>query len=164
MRTVLMFLVLCSFSLASLAQIENIGDYEIKVISYTYKTTKGRLKKVNAEGIGIEDYKGNYIIYRTADIIRIKVRKSGLTLGKSVAGGTLFGAGLGGTIWSLDESGQNMGDMAKLTALLTVTGAVVGTAVGGIVELSNTKLTLKVKGRQEYFKKNYQKLEKYAYY
>ncbi|RZL42937.1 MAG: hypothetical protein EOP00_22990 [Pedobacter sp.] len=143
------------------AQTENIGDYEVKVISYRYKTTKGHLKKVNAEGIGIEDYKGNYIIFRTADIKKIIIRKRGLTLGNAVASGTLLGLGIGGGIWSLDESGENATDMAKLTIALTATGAVLGTAVGGISELAKRKLTLKVKGNLEYFTQNYQRLNKY---
>lgn len=162
MKIVLIFLCLCGFSLIAKAQTSNIGDYEVKVVSYKYKTTKGHLKKINEEGIGIEDYKGNYIIYRTADIVKIKVRKRGLSLSQAVAGGTLFGVGLGAAIWSLDEAGENTADMAKLTAALTVTGAVIGTAVGGISELSNKKLTLRVKGNPEYFKKNYQRLEKYV--
>lgn len=144
------------------SQTENIGDYEVKVISYQFKTTKGHLKKVNAEGIGIEDYKGNYVIFRTADIKKIIIRKRGLTLGNAVASGTLLGLGIGGGIWSLDESGENATDMAKLTIVLTATGAVVGTAVGGISELSNRKLTLKVKGNQDYFKNNHQRLIKYV--
>lgn len=134
----------------------------MKVVSYRYQTTKGQLKKVTPEGIGIEDYKGNYIIFRTADIIKIKVKKRGLTLGKAVSSGALLGLAIGGGVWSLDENGENVGDMAKLTAVLAVSGAVIGTTVGGIAELSHRKLTLSVNGNQEYFKKNYQRLEKYV--
>lgn len=156
-----MFLVLCSFSFAAVAQIENIGDYEVKIISYKYKNTKGQLKKVNAEGIGIEDKKGNYIIFRTADIKKIKIKKRGLTLLEGLAGGSLSGVGAGLAIASLDESGENTADIAKLTVILTASGAIIGMAVGGISELSNKKLTLRVKGNREYFKSNYQRLEKY---
>jgi len=162
MKIVLTLLCCCCLFIKSQAQSENIGDYEVKVISYSYKTTKGHLKKVNAEGIGIEDYKGNYIIFRTADIKKIKIRKRGLTLGNAVASGTLLGVGIGAGVWSLDESGENTADMAKLTAALAVSGAVIGTAVGGISELSNRKLTLLVKGNQDYFKKNYQRLAQYV--
>src|SRR6218665_604122 len=122
MKAILTFLCFCCICFTLKAQ---NGDYEIKVVSYKYKTTKGHLKKVNVEGIGVEDYKGNYIIFRTADIAKIKIRKRGLTLGNAVASGTLLGAGIGGAIWSLDENGESTAEMAKLTALLTVTGAVI---------------------------------------
>jgi hypothetical protein len=157
--TILFAFLLCITSSAQ--SIQNIGDYEVKVFSYKFKTTKGFLKKVNAEGIGIEDKKGNYVIFRTADIKKIKIKKRGLTLLNGLTGGILIGAGLGGAIWSLDESGENTADMAKLTALLAASGAVIGTAAGGFSELANKKLTLRVKGNQQYFKSNYHRLEKY---
>ncbi|SOD14799.1 hypothetical protein [Pedobacter xixiisoli] len=161
MKFFLPLICFCCISLCCIAQSYN-GDYEVKVVSYRYKTTKGQLKKITPEGIGIEDYRGNYIIYRTPDIVKIKVKKRGLTFGKAVSSGTLLGLAIGGGLWSLDENGENAGDMAKLTVVLTASGAVVGTAVGGIAELSNKKLTLNVNGNQEYFKKNYQRLEKYV--
>lgn len=162
----ILILLLCSILLSqfSFAQVANVGDYEVKVTSYRYKTTKGQLKKVSPEGIGIEDYQGNYIIFRTADIIKIKVRKRGLTFGKAVAGGTLLGLGAGAAIWSLDENGDATEDMLKLTAALTASGAAVGAVVGGVSEIAAGKLTLKVNGNVEYFKQNYQKLEKYLNY
>ena len=140
------------------------SDYEVKVVSYRYKTTKGQLKKVTPEGIGIEDYKGNYIIYRTSDIVKLKIKRRGLTLGRAVSSGTLLGLGIGAGLWSLDENGENAGDMVKLTVILTASGAVIGTAVGGIAELSHRKLTLSVNGNQDYFKNNYRRLEKYVNY
>lgn len=161
MKIVLTFFCAFLLYLTCSAQIENIGDYEVKVFSYKFKTTKGFLKKINAEGIGIEDKKGNYIIFRTADIKKIKVKKRGLTLLNGLTGGTLIGAGLGGAIWSLDESGENTADMAKLTVILAASGAVIGTAAGGFSELANKKLTLRVKGNQQYFKDNFHRLEKY---
>ncbi|WP_343535690.1 hypothetical protein [Pedobacter sp.] len=162
----ILILLLCSILLSqfSFAQVANVGDYEVKVTSYRYKTTKGQLKKVSPEGIGIEDYQGNYIIFRTADIIKIKVRKRGLTFGKAVAGGTLLGLVAGAAIWSLDENGDATEDMLKLTAALTASGAAVGAVVGGVSEIAAGKLTLKVNGNVEYFKQNYQKLEKYLNY
>lgn len=162
MKLLLTLLVFCCFYFTALAQTSNIGDYEVKVISNKYKTIKGQLKKVTPEGIGIEDFKGNYIIFRTSDIVKIKVKRRCLTLGTAVSTGTLAGVGIGAGIWSLDENGQNAGDMFKLTAALAVTGAVIGTAVGGVAELSSKKLTLSVKGNQEYFNKNYQRLNKYV--
>lgn len=162
MKFFLTLICFCCISMLCFGQ--NNGDYEIKVVSYQYKTTKGQLKKVTPEGIGIEDYQGNYIIYRTADIIKIKIKRRGLTLGKAVSTGTLLGLGIGAGVWSFDESGQNTGDMVKLTAVLAAGGAVIGTAVGGIAELSHRKLTLSVHGDQDYFNKNYKRLEKYLNY
>jgi len=162
MKFLLALICFCCTSILVNAQTENIGDYEVKVVSYKYKTTKGQLKKVMPEGIGIEDYKGNYIIYRTPDIAKIKIKKRGLTLGRAVSAGTLLGLGIGAGVWSLDENGQNAEDMFKLTAVLTATGAVIGTAVGGVAEVANKKLTLNVNGDQDYFKKNYQRLSKYV--
>lgn len=162
MKFVLTFLVFCCVCFTAQAQTENIGDYEIKVISYKYQTIKGQLKKVTPEGIAIEDYKGNYVIYRTSDIIKLKIKRRGLTLGRAVSAGTLLGLGIGAGIWSLDENGQNVEDMFKLTAALTATGAVIGTVVGGVAEVANKKLTLSVQGNQEYFNKNYQRLVKYV--
>ena len=162
MKFLITLICFCSLSILGKAQTQNVGDYEVKVISSKYKTTKGQLKKVTPEGVGIEDFKGNYIIFRTSDIVKIKVKRRGLTLGRAVSTGTLAGVGIGAGVWSLDENGQNAGDMFKLTAALAVTGAVIGTVVGGVAELSSRKLTLSVKGNQEYFNKNYQRLNKYV--
>lgn len=159
----ILIVLLCSLMLSqfSFAQVANVGDYEVKVTSYRYKTTKGQLKKVSPEGIRLEDYQGNYIIFRTSDIIKIKVKKRGLTFGKAVAGGALLGLVAGAAMWSLDENGEATEDMLKLTAVLTVGGATAGAVVGSISEIAAGKLTLKVNGNADYFKKNYQKLEKY---
>lgn len=164
MKTLLTLLIFLCFCFTTSAQAQNRGDYELKVSSYKFKTVKGHLKMVNAEGIAVEDYKGNYIIFRTADIIKIKIKKRGLGFGNAVTTGTLLGLGIGGSIWSLDETGESTAEMAKLTAALTLTGAVVGTAVGGFSELANKKLSLNVKGNADYFKNNYQRLEKYINY
>ncbi|MNJ93006.1 hypothetical protein D3C87_106850 [compost metagenome] len=163
MKFFLLLICFCCISLCCIAQSYN-SDYEVKVVCYRYKTTKGQLKKVTPEGIGIEDYKGNYIIYRTSDIVKLKIKRRGLTLGRAVSSGTLLGLGIGAGLWSLDENGENAGDMAKLTVVLTASGAVIGTAVGGIAELSHRKLTLSVNGNQDYFKNNYKRLEKYVNY
>lgn len=162
MKFLITLICFCNLSILGKAQTQNVGDYVVKVISNKYKTTKGQLKKVTPEGIGIEDFKGNYIIFRTSEIVKIKVKRRGLTLGRAVSAGTLAGVGIGAGVWSLDENGQNTADMFKLTAALAVTGAVIGTAVGGIAELSSRKLTLSVQGNQEYFNKNYQRLNKYV--
>lgn len=137
------------------------GDFEIKVVSKKYQNVKGVLQKVSPEGIGIEDYKGNYLIFRTEDLVRIKVRKRGLTIGEGAAAGTLGGLGLGGAILSLDEDGESSDELVKLTAALTVSGAFIGTVTGVIAEIANTKFALTIDGNAEKFKKHYQKLEKY---
>jgi hypothetical protein len=137
------------------------SDYEIKVVSYHYKTTRGQLKKVSAEGIGVEDYKGNYIIYRPADIVRIKIKKRGLTFGEAVGGGALAGVGISGAILSLDQDGDVSNDMLKATAVLIALGASSGVIVGLIAEIISARLILKVNGSPEFFKANYKRLEKY---
>ncbi|WP_199118492.1 hypothetical protein [Pedobacter sp. ASV28] len=157
-RFVFVLLLIISFTATKAQQ----GDYKIKVVSYQYKTVKGQLKKVNAEGIGIEDDKGNYYIFRTADLIRIKIKKRGLTIGKGAGAGALTGLGIGGGIWSVDENGNDFADMAKLTIALTATGAMSGTLIGAIAEVINHKLTLRINGNQEYFNKNYIKLVPYV--
>ncbi|WP_113635903.1 hypothetical protein [Nubsella zeaxanthinifaciens] len=159
---ILFTLLIAGFPLLLCAQLSNIGDYEVKVSSKNYKTVKGHLKKVNAEGIAVEDYKGNYIIFRTADIEKIKVKKRGVGFFEAVGGGALFGLGLGGAIWSLDKSGENAGDMAKLTVLLTATGAATGTVVGTVSTLTRGKLTLRVNGDTQYFIQHYHLLKKYV--
>jgi hypothetical protein len=159
---ILFTLLIACFPTLLFGQLRNIGDYEVKVFSKNYRTVKGHLKKVNAEGIAIEDYKGNYIIFRTADIEKIKVKKRGIGFFEAVGGGALFGLGLGGSIWSLDENGDNSADMAKLTVLLTATGAATGTVVGTVSTLTRGKLTLRVNGDMQYFIQNYHLLKQYV--
>jgi len=137
------------------------GDFEIKVISKKYQSVKGKLQKVTPEGLAIEDYKGNYLIFRTEDLVKVKIRKRGLTIGEGASAGTVAGLAVGAAIWSLDEEGQSFEDMAKLTGALTVSGAVIGTLTGVGAEIANTKLTLNIDGDANKFKKRYKKLEKY---
>lgn len=136
-------------------------DFEIKVVSKKYQSVKGKLQKVSPEGIAIEDYKGNYLIFRTEELVKLKIRKRGITVGEGAGTGAIAGLGLGAALWSLDEEGQSFEDMAKLTGALTISGAAIGTLTGVIAEIANTKLTFSIDGNAEKFKKNYKKLEKY---
>ncbi|MCJ0742999.1 hypothetical protein [Pedobacter montanisoli] len=137
-------------------------NWEVKVSTYSYKPVWGRLKKVNTEGIGIEDKKGNYYIFRPTEIRSVKIKEKGLGFGEAVGGGTLLGLGIGISVWSLDKEGNNTGSMAKLTAALTATGAVAGGLVGGVAVLIRKGFTLKVKGNPDYFNANYNRLEPYV--
>ncbi len=138
------------------------GDLEVKVISKQYRTVVGHLKKVSPEGIGVEDYKGNYLIFRAADIVRVKVRKRGITIIEGLGGGALLGLGIGGGLLSLDESGNNTNELLALTAVLIGSGAVGGTITGVIAQIVNNKLTFRVNGSDEKFRAGYKNLEKYV--
>ncbi|RZL48058.1 MAG: hypothetical protein EOP00_10220 [Pedobacter sp.] len=155
------FLVCLLFSVA-LTKAQD-RDFEIKVISSKYQTIRGQLKKVSAEGIGMVDFMGNYIIFRPSEIVRIKIRKRGLTIAEGAAGGTLGGLSAGLLILSLDEEDSGNGnDLLKLAGVLTVSGAAVGTLTGAIAQIANTKLTLRINESEEKFKSEYKKLEKYV--
>lgn len=158
MKAYFIIVFLLIFALVSKAQ---TVDFEIKVISKKYENVKGKLQKVSPEGIAIEDYRGNYLIFRAEDIVKLKVRKRGLTIGEGAGTGALAGLGAGAAIWSIDQENQSFADMAKLTGVLTVSGAAIGTVTGIIAELVNTKLSFTVDGDPEKFKKNYKKLEQY---
>ncbi len=159
MKTILTTLLLLCFFFV--AQAQN-GDYEIKVVSKKYRTVRGILKKVSAEGIGIEDYKGNYMVFRPNEITRLKIRKRGLTVGEGTVTGLGAGAGAGAAIWSLDENGNSTKGMITLTALLIGAGTVIGTVTGIISEIANTKFILVVNENDENYKIGYKKLEKYV--
>lgn len=139
------------------------GDFEIKVISNKYRTVKGQLKKVSVEGIGVVDYFGNYFIFKPNEIVRIKIRKRGLTIGEGAGIGALAGLVPGLLLISLDgEEGKNGDDLLKLTAALTVGGAAAGTITGAVAQIVNVKLTLKINERDDKYKAAYKKLEKYV--
>ncbi|WP_410220583.1 hypothetical protein [Pedobacter sp.] len=137
-------------------------NWEVKVRTYSYKPIRGSLKKVNAEGIGIEDKKGNYYIFKPTEIHSIKIRKKGLGFGEAVGSGALVGLSIGISVWSLDKGENNTANMAKLTAALVGTGAVAGSMVGGVAVLIRKGFTLKVKGNPDYFTANYNRLEPYV--
>lgn len=155
--------LLTLFLLFAFAQLKAQNrDLEVKVVSKQYRTVLGHLKKVSPEGIGVEDYKGNYLIFRAAELVRIKVRKRGITIIEGLGGGALLGLGIGGGLMSLDESGNNTNELLTLTALLIGSGAVGGTITGVIAQIVNNKLTLRVNGSDVKFRAGYKKLEKYV--
>ena len=157
MKLIVIFLLLFAFHQV------NAQEFEIKVVSNKYQTVKGQLKKVAAEGIGIEDYKGNYLIFRPSEIVRIKIRKRGLTIGEGAANGALGGLVIGGLLIAAEAeiSDYTSTDLYKLTAALGVIGGAVGTIVGVIAELNNTKLLLKVNEDPANYQLQYLKLQPY---
>lgn len=158
MRTLV---ICCCFWLFSFAAKAQNSNFEVKIISERYASVKGLLKKVSAEGIGIEDYKGNYLIFRPNEITRIKIRKRGLTIGEGTLNGTIAGAGTGLILMSLDEEGDNFGELLVASAILTGSGAVLGTLTGIICEIINTKKIFRINGDKEKFDLIYQKLVPY---
>ncbi|RYF23157.1 MAG: hypothetical protein EOO42_07620 [Flavobacteriales bacterium] len=153
----LLFLVMLGY----FAKAQN-GVYEIKVVSKQYATVRGFLKKVSPEGIGVEDYKGKYVIFRPAEIERLKIRKRGLTIGEGTLKGGGAGLLIGAAIWSLDENGSAFEEMAVITGSLGASGAVIGTVAGVVADIRNTKMVLKIESDQEKFKNAYKKLEPYV--
>lgn len=141
----------------------NAQEFEIKVVSNKYQTVKGQLKKVAAEGIGVEDYKGNYLIFRPTDIVRIKIRKRGLTIGEGASNGALGGLVIGGLLIAAEAeiSDQSSAELYKLTAALGAIGGAVGTIVGVVAGLNNTKLILKINENPNNYQLQYQKLAPY---
>ena len=153
-----------SFSTSSFAQYVN---YEVKVILDSVESVKGTLQKVTADGIAVEDFSGKYYIFKTKNIVKIKVRRKGLNFIESFAGGT--GAGLAAGIaifFSGDKGYDNFRDNLAGTVFLTGVGAMLGSVTGLIAEAINTKLIVSLYGNTEKFKKEHLKLEKYskAYY
>lgn len=159
MKSILLFFLLFLYNQTQV----QAQEFEIKVVSNKYQTVKGQLKKVTAEGIGVEDYKGNYLIFRPTEIVRIKIRKRGLTIGEGAANGALGGLAIGGLLLTLEaevfESGST--DLYKLTAALGAIGGAVGTIVGIIAEINNTQFILKINENPENYQLNYQKLVPY---
>lgn len=156
------WLLIASFLLCLISAKAQTNDFEIKVVSKKYQTVKGVLKKVSAEGIGVEDFKGRYITFRPNEITRLKIRKRGLTVGEATGGGAVGGLGVGLLLLSLEsEDSPNGDDLLKLTAALTVGGAGIGAIVGVIAEISNTKYILRVNESHEKFREGYKNLDKY---
>lgn len=127
------------------------------------KNVKGTLQKVTAEGIAVEDFRGQYYIFKAKNIVKIKVRRKGLNFIESLSGGTGVGLAAGLAIFfSSDNSFDNFGENLAGTAFLTGAGAAAGTVTGLIAEAINTKLILNVYGNRGKFKRDYLKLEKYS--
>lgn len=154
-------IALLLFSLFVLKVSGQENHYEVKVVSDRFATVRGLLKKVAVEGIGIEDEKGTYLIFRPEEIKRIKVRKRGLTVGEGALNGTIAGAGTGLILLSLDEEGERFGELLVATVILTGSGAVLGTLTGFVCEIINTKKIFRINGDKEKFGLIYQKLVPY---
>ena len=136
--------------------------YEVKVVLDSVKSVKGTLQKVSAEGIAVEDKRGNYYIFKSKNIVKIKVRKKGLNFIESLAGGTGLGFTVGYVIFKDGYSGHSGSEAVVSTALLTGAGLVGGTVTGLVAEALNTKLILNINSDPQKFKKEYLKLEKYS--
>ena len=127
--------------------------YEVKIVLDSVKSVKGTLQKVSAEGIAIEDIRGNYYIFR----------KKGLNFIESLAGGTGIGLTAGVAIFFSGDNGFNsFGENLAGTTFLTGAGAVGGALTGLVAEALNTKLILNINSDPQKYKKEYLKLEKYT--
>ncbi len=153
----IVILLMCSTS--SFAQYVN---YEVKVVLDSVKNIKGTLQKVSAEGIAIEDFRGNYYIFKAKNIVKIKVRRKGLTTIEGLGAGAGIGLLAGAAIFFSDDTFNDLGQKIAGTALLTGVGAVGGTLGGVVGEALNTTLILNINSNTQKFKKEYQKLEKYS--
>lgn len=133
--------------------------YNVKVVLDALQSVKGTLQKVSPEGIAIEDFRGNYHIFKSKNIIKIKIKKKGLTFIESFAGGTGLGLAAGLSAFKDTHSGA---DAIVGTALLTGVGLTVGSVTGLVAEAINTKLILVINQDPEKYKREYLKLEKYS--
>jgi len=136
-------------------------DYEVKVISAHQPNIKGMLQSVDKDGLSILDYKGNYFIFKAEDIVKIKVKKrTGISLGKSVATGALAGALVGGAILSI-EGEEGSPESFKIAVWATAIGTAVGTITGLVAEAVNVKHHLYINRSPKVFERHYRKLERY---
>ncbi len=153
----ILFLLMCFTS--SFAQ---YVKYEVKVVLDSVKNIKGTLQKVSPEGIAITDFRGNYYIFKAKNIVKIKVRRKGLTTIEGLGTGAGIGLVAGAAIFFSDESFNDLGQKITGTALLTGVGAVGGLLGGLVGEALNTELILNIKSDPQKYKKHYLKLEKYS--
>ena len=68
------FLLMCTT--LSFSQYVN---YEVKVILDSVKNVKGTLQKVSEEGIAVQDYKGNYYIFKAKNTISFLALLAGVS-------------------------------------------------------------------------------------
>ncbi len=133
--------------------------YEVKVKSNNIENVKGTLHKVTAEGISVEDYRGNYYILKAKDILKIKIKKRGLTFLGSLAAGA--GLGFFSGRYVLKDT-HSVSDRIIGTAVFIGAGLVIGTVTGIAANAIDTKLVLKINSDVQKYEKEYQKLEKYC--
>lgn len=158
MKTTSFYLVIFILFLSSSSYAQYV-NYQVKVVLDSVQSIKGSLQKITPEGIAIEDFMGNYRIFKAQNIIKIKVKRKGLTFTESLVGGTGLGLATGLTVF---KDSHNAGEAIVGTALLTGAGLVGGTATGIIAEAINTKLILYINLDVKKFQKEYKKLEKYS--
>lgn len=161
MKTLSIYLtvILLVLSISSFAQ---YVKYEVKVVLDSVQNVKGTLQKVSPDGIAVEDYKGNYYIFKAKNIVKIKVRHKGLTTLQGLGTGTGIGFGLGAAIFFSSDTFDQFGEKIVGTAFFTAIGALGGTLGGLVGEALNTKLIMNVNSDVQKFKKEYVKLEKYS--
>lgn len=158
-KHIVLILLALMWSASSFAQYVN---YEVKVILDSVKNVKGTLQKVSPEGIAVKDFRGDYYIFKAKNIVKIKVRRKGLTTIEGLGTGAAIGLAAGAAIFFSDDSFMDLGEKITGTALLTGVGAVGGTLGGLVGEALNTKLILNVNSDPQKFKTQYLKLEKYS--
>lgn len=138
------------------------GRYELKVISAKHAPVVGQLKKLSPEGLGIEDYKQQYFVFRPNEIKRIKVRKRGFSFFDGVKNGTLIGLGVAAGMLSLSGNEDLEDSQVRAAAIAVGIGAAGGTLAGAIARIVNTKLSLRINQDDQKFKAQFQKLAPYV--
>ncbi|SFH01770.1 hypothetical protein SAMN04489864_104116 [Pedobacter insulae] len=136
--------------------------YEVKVVLDSVKNVRGTLQKVSEDGIAVQDFQGRYYIFKAKNIVKIKVRRKGLTVVEGLGTGSAIGLSAGVAIFFSNDTFDDFGQKALGTALLTGVGAVGGTLGGIVGEALNTKLILHINLDTQKFRKEYLKLEKYS--
>ncbi|TKC03911.1 hypothetical protein [Pedobacter frigoris] len=136
-------------------------DYEVKVVSAHMQTVKGILQKVSKDGLAIQDYKGNYLIFKANDIVRVKVKKRGLTTLKGAGTGALTGVVIGAALLSLEPEDEASTETFKIAAVITACTTASGALIGFVSEIVNTKHNFYINQNTEKFEKKYLLLEKY---
>ncbi|MCY1520612.1 hypothetical protein D9M68_553940 [compost metagenome] len=154
----LILFLLCCFN----SSFSQYVKYEVKVILDSVKNVRGTLQKVSPEGIAVEDYRGNYYIFRAEHLLKVKIRRKGLTVAEGLGTGAGIGLAAGAAIFFSDQTFTDFGQKLTGTALLTGVGAIGGTLGGLVGEALNTRIILNVHSDVEKFKRNYKKLEKYS--
>lgn len=154
------FLLAISFSFISKGQ---LSSQKYKVTAYTDSIgkVKGALQTATADGITIEDVKGNRVFLSPNILYKIKIRRQTITAGQGFVVGAIAGLAGGAAIMFKDNA-DDVPLKAVAAAGIGTLGAMFGAIVGAIVETANTKLVLFIKNDPLYYKSNFKKLEKYA--
>lgn len=137
-------------------------NYEVKLVLDSVKSVKGTLQKVSAEGIAITDAQQQYLIFKSKNIVKVKVRRKGLTVIQGLGTGSAIGLGIGTAIFLSNDHLDKLGERLAITGIFTGVGAIGGTLGGLIGEALNTVIILNINGNTDKYKKLYPKLEKYS--